>query len=186
MEINKTDKQLYQEYLNNNMDAFKELVLRHKNNIIYFISRYTKNIDVAEDISQDVFIYLLLNKNTYNQKFSLKTYLYTIAKTRAINYLKKERKVINIQEYDSLYIEDKELEDIVFKKDEQKYLRNVINKMKLDYHTVIYLADFEKLSYKEISKVMNKTNGQIKTLIYNARQKLKELLEKEGFVYEKQ
>lgn len=184
MEIYKTDKELYQEYLANNMESFKELVLRHKDNIIYFISRYTKNIDIAEDISQDVFIYLLLNKKKYNSKFSLKTYMYTIAKSRAINYLKRERKIVDIEDYDSLYIEDTQLEENVLKRDKQNHVRKVINKMKPDYQAIIYLADFERLSYKEISKIMNKTNGQTKTLLHNARHKLKELLEKEGFVYE--
>ncbi|MDO5556153.1 MAG: RNA polymerase sigma factor [Clostridia bacterium] len=186
MESYKTDKQLYREYLNDNMEAFKELVIRHKNNIIYFISRYTKNVDIAEDISQDVFMYLLLNKKAYNPKFSLKTFLYTIAKTRAINYLKKESKIVNIEDYDSLYIEDKDLEESIFKRDTQNYVRKVINKMKPDYQAIIYLADFERLSYKDVAKVMNKTNGQTKTLLYNARQKLKEMLSKEGFVYEEQ
>lgn len=46
----KTDKELYKEFLLGNNESFEEIVKRHKNSIIYFIQRYTKSIDIAEDI----------------------------------------------------------------------------------------------------------------------------------------
>ena len=100
-----TDKELYQKYLKGDNNAFEKLVIKYKDNIIYFISRYTKNTEIAEDISQDVFVYILLNKEQYDFKYSFKTYLYMIAKCRAINYIKKEKKIIKI-DYENLYIED--------------------------------------------------------------------------------
>ena len=85
----KEDKILYNEFLNGNEKAFNILMGKYRNNLIYFITRYVKNIEIAEDIFQDVILYILENKEKYNSDYSLKTYLYTIAKSRAINYLKK-------------------------------------------------------------------------------------------------
>ena len=48
----KTDKELYHEFLQGNMKSFEEIIIRHKDKIIYFIQRYVKSIDIAEDISQ--------------------------------------------------------------------------------------------------------------------------------------
>ena len=56
----KTDKELYKEFLLGNNESFEEIVKRHKNSIIYFIQRYTKSIDIAEDLAQDVFLYVLI------------------------------------------------------------------------------------------------------------------------------
>ena len=64
-----TDKELYQKYLKGDNNAFEKLVIKYKDNIIYFISRYTKNTEIAEDISQDVFVYILLNKEQYDFKY---------------------------------------------------------------------------------------------------------------------
>ena len=175
-----TDKKLYQKYLNGDNKAFEELVTKYKDNIIYFISRYTKNTEIAEDISQDVFVYILLNKEQYDFKYSFKTYLYMIAKCRAINYIKKEKKIIKI-DYENLYIEDNNLEEIVYKNEENQKIRKVINKLKPDYQAVIYLVFLEGLKYKEVAKIMNKNIGQIKVMIYRAKRKLKEYLEKEDF-----
>ena len=69
----KTDKQLYKEFLLGNNESFEEIVIRHKNSIIYFIQRYVKNLDIAEDLAQDVFVYLLINKKNYKFEYSLKT-----------------------------------------------------------------------------------------------------------------
>lgn len=179
-----TDKELYKKYLNGNQKAFEELVIKYKDHLIYFITRYTKNTQIAEDISQDVFVYLLINKEQYDFKYSFKTYLYMIAKCRAINYLKKEKKVVSMVDYDNLYIEDSQLDDIIFQKEDAKNLRNFMNKLKPDYQAVIYLTTFEGLKYKEVAQVMNKNVGQIKSLLNRAKKKLKLLLEKEGFSYE--
>ena len=43
---------------------------------------YVKNIEIAEDIAQDSFMYMIINKVEYDFKYSFKTYLYTIAKSR--------------------------------------------------------------------------------------------------------
>ena len=179
-----TDKELYKEYLKGNKQAFEKLVIRHKDHIIYFISRYTKNTDIAEDISQDVFVYLLLHKEQYYFKYSFKTYLYMIAKCRALNYLKSEKKVLPITDYNNLYIENNDLEEIVYKNQKSNYIRKVINKLKPDYQAVICLASIEGFKYKEIAKIMGKNVGQVKVMLNRAKKKLKEKLEEEGLQYE--
>lgn len=179
-----TDKELYQKYLKGDNNAFEEIVKKYKDHIIYFISRYTKNTDIAEDISQDVFVYLLVNKEQYDFKYSFKTYLYMIAKCRAINYINREKRAISGMNYENLYIEDNDLEEIVYKNEKTKEIRKVINKLKPDYQAVICLTSLEGFKYKEVAKIMDKNVGQIKVMLNRAKKKLKEVLEKEGFSYE--
>lgn len=163
------DKRLYNQFLNGNNNAFNDLISKYKNNVIYFISRYVKNIDVAEDIFQDVIVYILENKDKYNFDYSFKTYLYIIAKSRALNYI-KNNKINNIElsEIADSLSEDKLLE-IVFSNERKNKIQKVINQLKTDYQVVIYLTQIEGLSYKETSQIMNKTEKQIKNLTYNAK-----------------
>ena len=100
----KTDAELYKEFLNGKEEAFNNIIRKYRKPLISFIMRFIKNIEVAEDIAQDTFVYVLINKTEYDFKYSLKTYLYTIAKCRAINYLKRERKVVS---YDEAYMREK-------------------------------------------------------------------------------
>lgn len=175
------DKYLYKKFLEGDNESFDNLILKYKNNIIYFITRYVKNIDIAEDIFQDVMIYIIENKEKYNFNYSLKTYLYTIAKSRALDYIKHNKYIENIDEKE-LYQEEQLLEEIILNKERQIKLKKIINKMPMDYQLVLYLTQVDGLSYSETAIVMEKSDRQIKTLVYNARKKLKQLLIQEKVI----
>lgn len=177
------DKKLYQEFLTGDNDAFNTLIMKYKKNLIYFISRYVKAIDISEDIFQEVSIYILSNKENYNSKYSFKTYLYTIAKSKALDYIKKNKIVSStLEEIENTSLDIDLLEEIIISNDRKLKIRKVISNLKTDYQLVIYLTQIEGLSYKEVSKVMNKNEKQIKNLVYNAKKTLKHLLLKERVI----
>lgn len=178
----KTDKQLYKEFLLGNNESFEEIVIRHKNSIIYFIQRYVRNLDIAEDLAQDVFVYLLINKKNYKFEYSLKTYLYTIAKSKSLNYIKREKRIVELDE--NQYEDSEELEEKVFKNEKSENLKKAIKKLKVDYQNAIYLADIEQLSYKEIAHILKKTDSSVKVLIHRARKALEKIIVEEAYKYE--
>ena len=178
----KTDKQLYKEFLLGDNQSFEEIVIRHKNSIIYFIQRYVKNLDIAEDLAQDVFVYLLINKKNYKFEYSLKTYLYTIAKSKSLNYIKREKRIVELDE--NQYEDSEELEEKVFKNEKSENLKKAIKKLKLDYQNAIYLSDIEELSYKEIGHILKKTDSSVKVLIHRARKALEKIIVEEAYKYE--
>lgn len=177
------DKELYKKFLDGNNDAFGILMNKHKYNLIYFIFKYVKNEDISEDIYQEVVLYILSKKEVYDFKYSFKTFIYTIAKSRALNYLKKGKQQINYENhFENIAVEENLLEDIVFSKERQEKIKKVISKMNEDYQMVIYLAIIEDLSYKEVAKIMDKSESKIKNLLHRARIKLRKLLIEEKVV----
>lgn len=178
----KTDKELYKEFLQGNKESFEKIVIRYKDSIIYFIQRYVKSVDIAEDLAQDVFVYILIHKKNYKFEYSLKTYLYTIAKSKALNYIKRERRIV---ELDEKQLEDvEELEEKVFKDERAESLKKCIQKLKIEYQNAIYLADIEEMSYKEIAHILKKTDSSVKVLIHRARKALEKVVIEEGYKYE--
>lgn len=178
----KTDKELYKEFLLGNKESFEQIVIRHKGAIIYFIQRYVKSIDIAEDLAQDVFVYILVNKKNYKFEYSLKTYLYTIAKSKALNFIKREKRIVELDE--NQFEDLEELEEKVFRNERAENLKKAIQKLKIEYQNAIYLADIEELSYKEIGHILNKTDASVKVLIYRARKALEKIIVEEGYKYE--
>ena len=175
------DQELYNDFLNGDEKAFEQLVIKYKNNMVYFISKYVKNVENSEDIFQDVIVYILEHKNDYNNKYSVKTYLYTIAKSKAIDYIRHKKKIEPIDESKNLS-DAKLLEEIILQKERQQKIKNLIDKMPFDYQMVIYLTKIEMLSYKEAAIIMEKTEKQIKTLAYNSKKKLRQLLIEERVI----
>ncbi len=177
------DKILYKEFLDGNMEAFEKLTTKYKTNLTYFIYKYVKNEEIAEDIYQDIIIYLLSKKEIYNFKYSFKTFLYIIAKSRALNYIREQNKYeYNMEDAENLYVEEKMLEEIILSKERKEKIKKVISKMSKEYQIVIYLTIIEGLSYTEVAEIMNKNVSQIKNLVHRARIKLKKLLIQERVV----
>ena len=146
----KTDKELYHEFLQENMTSFEEIIIRHKDKLIYFIMRYVKNIDIAEDLAQDVFVYILIHRQSYDFNYSLKTYLFTIAKSKSLNYLKRENKISSLDENSIIDLQD--LEEKVFLNERKNNLKIAMQKLKPEYQNAIYLADIEDYEREKAEK----------------------------------
>ncbi len=178
----KEDKTLYKEFLLGNIFAFEDLVIRHKDSLIYFISRYTGgDIYAAEDLAQDVFAYIYVYKEKYNLKNSFKTFIFTLGRNKAIDYVRKQSRLtmMDFGEDKGRLISDQEsLEDKIVRDEEKDLLLQSMKLLNPDYRRAIYLADFEELSYQEIGEILGKNQNQVKVLIHRARSRLKDLVRK--------
>lgn len=182
------DKLLYKQFLDGNIKAFEELVLSHKDHLIYFLQRYIKDIAACEDVAQDVFAYVFVYKEKYDQVHSFKTFLYTLAKNKAIDYIRKQSRIVPNQELMEAAsdgtTDGDELFSRVVQDENARMVHDCLKKLSVDYQTCIHLVDFEELSYKEASTVMNRSVPQFKVLLFRARKALKLLLEKGGYTHE--
>lgn len=177
------DKELYKEFLEGNEKSFEILINKYKNNLMYFIYGYIKNIDVSEDIFQEIVLYIYSHKESYNFDYSLKAYLYIIARSKCLNYLKAQKIRNNyIENYNFVEQEDRLLEDIFIEREADENIKKVLNKLKPEYQKVIYLSLIEDLSYKDIAKIMDKNISQVKNLLHRAKLKLRKLLIDENVV----
>lgn len=175
---------LYRRYLDGDESAFDEILLTYREGLTYFIYRFVNNVDVAEDIAADVFAYLIFKPKKYNFKVSLKTYLYMIGRSRALDWLRKESKRRHLP-IESLYNEPSAdasiLEETVINNDKKKRLHAAIKQLPENYRTATLLVYFENLSYKEAALIMGKNEKQIENLLYRAKHALKRILEENGY-----
>lgn len=171
----------YRRFLDGDEGAFRELLDMYSENLIFFINRYVRNVAVAQEISEDVFVELLIHKRRYNFKTPLKTYVFTIARNKAIDYVRRcARHPECAYEYIENESDRKNLEDEFLKKERERELHKAIDTLNDDYKTVLHLIYFEDMSYEQAGKVMKKNRKQIENLVYRARQALRKEIEKEA------
>ena len=176
------DMELYNKYLNGETKAFELLYIKYKNKIRYFIYNIVKDYEKAEDITQEVFIYVL--KNNIRDEGSFKYYIYMVAKSRAINYLKVENRR---NEINNLYLVNNEEEvtedvlDIISKQEEKEKLLEAINLLNEKYKNPIFLVKIEGFSYREAAGILNESISNIKNLIHRGKKELRKILIKKGF-----
>ena len=179
------EKEQYEKFLSGSNEAFEKLVIAYKDGLILFINRLIQNITIAEDIAQDVFVEVYVHKERYNLNMSFKTYLYTIGRNKAVDYIRKNEKMIFVDEYPESVKEEISLEEKVISDEEKQILYKAIKQLKKEYQIALVLIDLEDITYADAAKILNKTNGQLKVLIHRARKSLAKVLSREGFQYEK-
>lgn len=182
------DEILYKQFLDGKQEAFDLIMDKYMEKLIYFINIFVQDIDSAKDISQDVFLYLLINREKFDyKKYKLKTHLFLLAKSRAMNTLKKQNtNIISIEENVIINDYKTDIEDMVFKLEKNEIIKEAINKLKPEYQRAIYLADIEQLEYKEIGQILNKSISSVKVLIHRSRKKLAKILKEESEKYDEQ
>src|ERR1051326_8361996 len=83
------DATLVDRYLNGDVSAFDELMIRYERQIYRVCYRFVENRDDAMDLAQEVFIKAFEHLSSFRRESSLKTWLYRIAMNHCINHVKK-------------------------------------------------------------------------------------------------
>lgn len=171
------DSALIKKFLNGDNESFERLIVMHRTKALSFAQRYVHDMYTAEDIVQESFADIYVYRERYKEKYSFKTYLYTIIRNKSIDFIRKNKNIFVNENMESLEASD--LEEDFFKKEETSTVRNKINELKDDYRSIIYLIEYYNFTYEEAARIMGKNLGQIKVLVYRARKKLKTMLERE-------
>jgi RNA polymerase sigma factor (sigma-70 family) len=181
------DQETYRRFLSGSVEAFEQLVLDHKDHLIVFLLKYTAgDLYLAEDAAQEAFATIYVHKERYHFECSFKTYLYSVARYKALDEVRQYRRPneYSVEEAseaagDGLFGYDADLEDRICQAEEQRQMHKAIGRLKAEYQQAILLINLEELSYAEAARVMGKSLVQIRVLVHRARAALANVLEQE-------
>ena len=175
----------YSRFLKGDIEGLREIIHLYRTGLILYLNSFVQNIHTAEDLTEDTFFELVRKRPKYSGKSSFKTWLYAIGRNITAKYIRKHSKIIVVPLGSQEHLADEDIIESCYIKDEQKrILHQAMQRLKSEYRQVLYLVFFEGFSNTEAALIMNKTNVQIKALIFNAKKALRAELERSGFEYE--
>lgn len=161
-------------------DLIDEIMNKYGQEVLQLVYSYVNNKEVAEDLTQDIFVKCYKSLHTYKGNSNLKTWLWRIAINHCKDYLKSwyNKKVI-VTEDDFTYMESQKesVEQIVIQNAEDSRLASAVMSLPIKYREVIYLFYYEELSIKEVATVIEVKENMIKTRLKKAKELLKKGLE---------
>ena len=162
-----------------------EIIRDYKDGLIFFLRSFVGNILIAEELAEDTFVLLGTKKPKDKGYGSFKTWLYTIGRNIAIDYLRKNKRNndICLDDTAELIASEEDLECSYIRLEQNIIIHRALNKLKPEYQQVIWLIYFEEMTDRECSVIMKKSVHNIDTLVYRARKALAKELEREGFDY---
>ena len=150
---------------------FIEIFDLYKNDIFRLAYSYTRNKTDAEDIFQNVFIKLYKHQNILTKDdIEIKKWLVKVTINESKNFFLSSwrRKII--------FFEEKEEEKISVIPKEDNVLPLVLE-LPRKYRLVTYLFYYENYKIKEIAKLLNISETNIRTILVRSRGKLKDMME---------
>ena len=136
-----------------------------------------RKIHLSDDITQDVFIKVFKNWNSFRKESSIKTWILKITRNTAINYLKSSYFKKDI--FNRIFSDDKQslsAEQEFFKQEEMNDVWKVVLELPKKHREIIILDAKYELSYEEMAETLGVSIGTVKSRLSRARSKVSKLI----------
>lgn len=173
-QINDQERELISRIIKQDERALYSFYNKYHSQIFGFVFKRIPQKHIAEELTQDIFIEFLESLRDFRYQCSMKTFIYTIARNKAIDYMRKKRiKKILFSHLPSFVVEGLShivAYDEIERKELQQKLENTLNDLPHDYRLILRLKYIEEKSVQEIAKMLLKTFKATESLLYRARQ----------------
>lgn len=177
-----TGTESYRRYLEGDDGGMYELVRNYRDGLMLYLNCFTRDIHAAEDLTEDVFVKLAIDRPPFRGTSSFRTWLYAIARNLAVDTLRKQRHIQAVPiESLTLTADEISIEHAVLRKERDIRLHQTMRSLKPAYQQVLYLTFFAEFDNAETAKIMHRTKRQIENLLYAAKKALRRELERKGY-----
>ena len=167
--------------------SFDEIYLQNSDMVLNLAYRMTGKEEMARDITQDVFMKVYQNLNTFHEQSKISTWIYKIAINHIINLLHREKRLRFFNALEKTFSADTnytnaitvweeglpEKPDKVLEENEKEIIvRKFIDELAPKYKIPLLLFRYEEMSYKEISEQLKISLSAVESQIHRAKKKL--------------
>ncbi|WP_139489153.1 RNA polymerase sigma factor [Brevibacillus dissolubilis] len=179
-----TDSQLIREIKEGNVECYAELIRRYEKKILSFVSHMLRQAHLehmAEDLSQETFYKAYKSLHSFRDvEATFSTWLYTIARNTVLSELRKSRNA-DIYLEDTLTVPSVSFERLpeqqLLQTEREDLVRQAINNLPEKQRSALILREYEQMDYGEIASILDLTVSSVKSLLFRARQSIKNQLE---------
>ena len=163
-----TDEDLMTAVTNGNLDSMSFLFERYHVRIFNFLYKMSRDRDLSEDLTQDVFFKAIKYRSSYKGgKFA--AWIFAIARNGLNNHYGKQKvRLINLDEVS--YKLDNRMEDTT---EEVEHLNSMLSKLNDNERELIVLNRFQEIRYEELAQITGSSIAAIKVKVHRAIKKLK-------------
>jgi RNA polymerase sigma-70 factor (ECF subfamily) len=174
------DQVLVEQVCEGDLDAYRVLVERYQKYAYQVAYRILRRHHDAEDASQEAFVRIYQTIRNFRREAKFSTYLYRTVVNLSLNALRRrERESVNEnpgieawQETNKDLAESPKIELI----DLRDHLHRAIARLSQKQQAILVLRHYEGLSTREVSEILNCSEGTVKQQLHRAVVKLQKFL----------
>ncbi len=176
-------------YRDGDGQAFRQLVEQFRDRMVQFFFRLCWDRDRAEDLTQDLFLKLMIGARRYRPEGRMATFVYRVATNLWIDHYRQSKPRPRFQSYDQVTLPSGEVErpveyagreappvEQISDGEEKQAMRKALERLTEPHRIVFELAVYQERPYQEISELLGIPVGTVKSRMHNAVAALKVML----------
>jgi RNA polymerase sigma-70 factor (ECF subfamily) len=170
--------------LNGDQTAWETIVGLYWRKVFNVAYKFVGRHDLAEDLTQDVFLKLYKSLDTFDRRANFQTWLISVSRNLCIDHyrsVRKERETIN-RDVDASELSpvshDQAADTRLEQRDRVTLLRLALDRLAPTLRTAVMLRDIQELSYQEIADRLHLPEGTVKSRINRGRTELARQIQK--------
>jgi RNA polymerase sigma-70 factor (ECF subfamily) len=181
-----TDSELVDRVREGDSGAFEYLFNRYNDALQrLYLQKTGGNIEDTEDLIQEIFVKAFLHLASYDKRYAFGQWIYTIARNTFIDYVRKRRDNLSIDNTRGEYIPPPvslllNPEEHIISHEQRAQIEGYMSQMSPKYRQLLELRFFKDLSYEEIAQQTGLPLGTVKTQIHRARTRLMSYITSNG------
>ncbi|MBR5410023.1 MAG: sigma-70 family RNA polymerase sigma factor [Clostridia bacterium] len=176
----------YRRFLAGEDDAIAQLVAEYRRGLYHYLLGLVHDPELADDLTEDTFVKLLVKRPRNTETCSFRTWLYTIGRNLAVDHFRRQgrRREIRFEDFSFMDWALPSASELYDAQTDASTLNLCMERLPDQQRQALYLRFFEDFSIEELAKIMGLSRHNASQLVYRAKKSLKEELLKEGFTYE--
>lgn len=173
------DLKLVDEVRDGSQAAFDQLIRRHEQFVYRIAYSYTRDADGAMDVAQNVFIKVHANFDSFHGRSTFRAWLTRIAQNESLTWMRSRNQAVEVTDLNAPSCEPVQ-EKAVIRAEQSRDLLAEVHRLNPRQRQAVLLRYFKKLRIREISEVLECSEGQVKSLLFRSLQKLRKHLSEQG------
>jgi RNA polymerase sigma-70 factor (ECF subfamily) len=177
-----SDADLLRRHLDGDSEAFAALLHRYQRELFNFLSRFTGDASLAEDVFQETFLQLHVSAGAFDTQRRLKPWLFTIAANKARDAMRSRMRrqsapldaaVAGSHDDRTTYADlmpssIPSPDESVLNLEDRQAVRKIIEEMPENLRLVLLLSYFDEMPYKDIAEMLDLPLGTVKSRLHAA------------------
>jgi len=176
-ETDRSDQALLERFRNGDREAFTELVVRYQRPVYNAAFWILRRAEDASDVAQTVFLRVAERLDEYDAQYKFFSWIYRIAVNESLNLLRRGGREEALDEDVDLPGSDSaNPEQQASDAQQSRRIRSALMSMATNDRMVLMLRHFSDCSYEEIGQILNLDSKTVKSRLFEARHRLRDLL----------
>jgi RNA polymerase sigma factor (sigma-70 family) len=170
-----TDEQIMEAVKNGDLPQAAALFDRYHKRIFNFLARMTMDRDVAEDLTQNVFLRMIKYRGSYREGNKFMPWIYQLARNIfSDHYQASKNRYTGFLDVEKMRDTMADSEESKMQDDREELLQRSIARLDEEQRELLVLTRFQQLKYEEVAMMLDTTVANIKVKVHRAIGKLRE------------